>query len=189
MDSQSLQRFYFIAAAAIVFALVLLRIIVLRRRNQAFSDFFRVGRSSQYSYGSYPPHDSGYGSMYHGIRLAPLPAVYRPDQRIRAEDVDAHGRRLGPEAWNGKDALPAYDNLDRPPKYLEAGLSPGALQYTGQSAATPSPEGEQSGMGHPNTTNRVPGDNVDQPSNDAHAVPGRSEVLLPPPAHHNLYGS
>lgn len=114
--------------------------------------------------------------------------MYHPDHRVRAEDVDAHGRRLGPEGWNGKDALPAYDNLDRPPKYLEAGWSHGGPPPMEQSAVAPSPEEGQSGMAHPNSTYN----NVDQPFNDAHAMAGvahRNEVLPPPPAHHNLSSS
>jgi hypothetical protein len=130
--------------------------------------------------------------MYHGIQLAPLPAAYRPDRRISAADVDGHGRRLGPEERDGKDALPAYDNFDRPPKYMEAGWSHGPPPPTEQYAATSSPEGEQSGMTHPNTTYRVPGNNVDQPFDNTHAMAGiahRNGVLLPPPAHHDLASS
>lgn len=131
--------------------------------------------------------------MYHGIQLAPLPAAYHPDRRIRAADVDGHGRRLGPEERDGKDALPAYDNFDRPPKYMEAGWSHGGPSPpTEHSAATPASEGEQSGMAYPNTTNRVPGDIVYQPFDDTHAMAGMahgSEAPLPPPAHRGLPSS
>ncbi|KAH0834234.1 hypothetical protein J3R83DRAFT_11551 [Lanmaoa asiatica] len=175
-NTQSLlQHFYFIAAVAVVFALVILRIIFLRRHNQTLSDFFRFSSNSQHPYGSHPPNDTNYGSIYHGLQLAPLPAAYRPDRRIRAADTDAHGRRLGPagEDWDGKDALPAYDNFDRPPKYIEASWTHGEPPLpTEQSAATPSPEGGQSGMVHPNTVDRVSADNVGQPFDYTHAVAG-----------------
>ncbi|KAF8126288.1 hypothetical protein EV363DRAFT_1418831 [Boletus edulis] len=173
-STQSLvQHFYFIAAVAIVLALVLLRIIVLRRRNQALSNFFRIGSSSQYSYGSYPPHNTRHGALIHGIQLAPLPAAYRPDRRIRAADIDEHGRRLDGEEGDGKDVLPAYDNLERLPKYIEVGWSHGGpLPPTvQQSVAVPSPQ-EQSGTAHPNTTGEVPRDNAEQLVDDTHDVAG-----------------
>ncbi|KAG8215350.1 hypothetical protein J3R82DRAFT_8946 [Butyriboletus roseoflavus] len=97
--------------------------------------------------------ESNYGSMYHGIQLTPLPVAYRPDRRIRATDTDAHGRRLDPtmENWDGKDALPAYDNFDRPPKYVEAGWTHGGPPLPAQqSTVTPSPQGDHSGIAHPN---------------------------------------
>lgn len=139
------------------------------------SDFFRIGTSSQHPYGSQPPNDPNYSPMYHGVQLTPLPAVYRQDRRIRAADTDAHGRRLGAvgEDWDGKDTLPAYDNFDRPPKYIESSWSHGHLME--QSAVIPSLEGEQSGITHSNTTDRAP-------RYDTHAVAG-------PATHHNLSSS
>lgn len=163
----------------------------MRRRNRALSSFFRIGGSSPYSYGSYPPHNSNAGALYHGIQLAPLPTAYLPDRRIRSADVDAHGRRLGPaaEEWEGKDTLPAYDNLDRPPKYIEAGWSHGGPhQPTEQSAVTP-PQGEQSGMAHPNTSHGVPGENVGRQFDDTHAMAGVVRASDAPPSHNDLSGS
>lgn len=117
---------------------------MLRRRKQALSDFFHLRGTHQYSdpYGSHPTHESDYDSIYRGVRLTPLPAAYRSDRRVHAADVDAHGRRLGPsgEDWDGKDALPAYDNSDRPPKYVDLGGShggPAPPHVDSQSAATP----------------------------------------------------
>lgn len=55
--------------------------------------------------------------------LSPLPSAYaRQNRRTRAADTDAGGRRAGgPEDadWDQKDALPAYDNVGGPPKYVE----------------------------------------------------------------------
>lgn len=115
--------------------------------------------------------------MYHGIQLAPLPAAYRPDRRVRAADIDAHGRRSGPagEELGGKEALPAYDNVDRPPKYVEAGwLHGGPPPPTEQPAAPPPPEGEQSGMAHPSSADE--GGNMDHQVNDTHTVLGVAPV-------------
>ncbi|KAF8554037.1 hypothetical protein OG21DRAFT_1497291 [Imleria badia] len=183
-----LQHFYFFAVIAIVFSLIILRVILLRRRNQALSSFFRLGGSASSSYGSYPPHNSTTGAMYHGIQLSSIPAAYLPDRRIRAADTDAHGRRLGPagEELDGKDALPAYDNFDRPPKYIEAGWSHGGPpQPTEQSAATSS-QGEQSGTAHPNSTSG------DRQFDDTHAMAGvahGSDAPLPSPALNDLSSS
>lgn len=126
--------------------------------------------------------------MYHGIQLTPLPAAYRPDRRTRAADTDAHGRRLDAtgENWDGKDALPAYDNLDRPPKYVETGWKYGDPPLpTEQSTVTPIPEGEQSGIAHSNTADVPPGDNVDQPFYHTHA----GAEAISPPTHHDLSSS
>lgn len=126
------------------------RIFVLRWRNQRVHDFFRIGNSSQYTHGSQLPNNPNNNSGYHGVQLTPLPAVYRSDHRVRATDTDAFGRRLGAaeEDRGGKDALPAYDSLGRPPKYIEAGWLHGEPP---QSAVVPSPEGEEGRMGHPNS--------------------------------------
>lgn len=155
----------------------------MRRRNRSLSDFFRIERGSQYSYGSYPPHESNCNPVYHGIQLAPLPAAYRPDRRVRAADIDAHGRRFSPagEELGGKEALPAYDNIDRPPKYVEAGWSHGGPPPPEQPAGPPPSAGEQSGMAHPSPADE--GGNMDHRINDTYAVPGvalGSEVPLPP---------
>jgi hypothetical protein len=161
----------------------------LRRRNQTLSNFFRTDGNSQYSYGSYPPHDTNPGSLLHGIQLATPPAAYHPDRRLRATDLDSHGRRLGSgEEWEGKDTLPAYDNLDRPPKYLEASWSQGGPPPTGQSAVTSSYAGQQSGTAQPNVTNEVTGNNLHQ-SDDTHAMAGPahgSEAPMPAPIHNDL---
>ena len=128
--------------------------------------------------------------MYHGIQLAPVPAAYHPDRRVHAADVDAQGRRLGAgEEWAGKDALPAYDNLDRPPKYVEAGWSGGPPPLAGQSATIPLTEGEQSGMAHQTTTNGGSGDNVGQPPHGTHTVADGNDPPLPPPTHNHLSNS
>lgn len=140
-----------------------------------------MGASSQQS-GSQAPDRPNYGLLYPGVQLSPLPAVYRTDRRIRAADIDAQGRRLGTagEDGNGKDALPAYDNFDRPPKYIEAGWSHGHLME--RSAVIPSPEGDQSGMTHPNNTGTTPGHNSDHPLEDMHD-------MAAPPTHHDLSAS
>lgn len=146
------------------------------------SDFFRIHSSSQYTYGSQPPNDTNYRTMYHGLQLAPVPAAYQPDRRVRAADIDAQGRRLGPtgEGSDGKEVLPAYDNFDRPPKYVEASLSHGGSPCpTEQSAVIPSAEVERGGTEHPNTTSGAPGANVDQLSVDTRPA----EI---PPVHHYL---
>lgn len=132
--------------------------------------------------------------MYHGLQLAPVPAAYHPDRRVRAADTDAHGRRLDAtgENWNGKDALPAYDKFDRPPKYVEAGLTHGGPSLPmEQSAVTPSPEGEQSGMAHSNAADGTPVYSVYQPFYHTHTVAGAAHETeaLPPPIHHDLSSS
>lgn len=132
--------------------------------------------------------------MYHGLQLAPVPAAYRPERRVRAADTDAYGRRLDATAenCNGKDALPAYDNFDRPPKYVEAGWAHGGPSLPmGQSAVTPSPEGEQSGMAHSNTADGAPVYSTDQPFYHTHTVAGvaHGTEALPPPIHHDLPSS
>ena len=80
--------------------------------------------------------------------LAPLPPVYRRDRRVTAADTDAFGRRLGgpddPD-WDGKDVLPAYNNIDRPPKYEvpsqeytpPAGANPGDDSVVADTEALP----------------------------------------------------
>lgn len=79
---------------------------------------------------SQAPVDHAFGSSYqhsHLTPLAPLPSAYRPGRRVNAADTDAAGRRFGgpddPD-WDGKDVLPAYNNIDRPPKYDFGGMPP-----------------------------------------------------------------
>lgn len=118
--------------------------------------------------------------MYHGLQLAPLPAAYHPDRRVRAADTDAHGRRLSPagENWDGKDALPAYDNFDGPPKYVEAAWTHGGPSLPmEQSTVTPSPVGEQSGV----APSGAPVDSVDQPVYHTRAVAGATPGTEAPP--------
>ncbi|KAF9234471.1 hypothetical protein BU15DRAFT_24123, partial [Melanogaster broomeanus] len=119
------QHLYFIIAVAALLLLVFVRLSILRRRGQPASDFFRIfGTTPAYPYGAETGNVTAYGSSYqpgHGVPLAPLPAAYRPERRVHAADTDADGRRLDPagEDWDGKDALPAYDGIGRPPKYIE----------------------------------------------------------------------
>ncbi|KAG9310802.1 hypothetical protein JVU11DRAFT_8654 [Chiua virens] len=178
-----LETYYVISAVAIVIGFILLRFMILRWRNQAFFDFLRTGNNSPFNYGYNPPDDSNYRSMYHGLQLAPVPAAYHPAAHgVRAVDTDAYGRRIGPggEGWGGKDVLPAYDNFDRPPKYLEAGWSqPGPPQPTEQSVVTPSVNGEQSGAAHLDPTPCYPQDNDAQSTNNTHVAGGGS----PAPQH------
>jgi len=115
-----LQHLYFIIAVVVALLLVSFRLYLLRRRNRPATDFFSIVPSSSY-YSSQAPGDHAFGSSYqHSQPLAPLPSVYRPGRRVNAADTDADGRRFGePDDpyWDGKDTLPAYNNIDRPPKY------------------------------------------------------------------------
>jgi len=139
------QHVYFIVAIAIALLLVVWRLAILRRNNRPVSEFFsivpygarRLPPSQTYN----PSYQPGYAAP-----LTPLPAAYRPDRRVRAADTDAGGRRLGiPEDgdWDAKDALPAYDNVGGPPKYIEAarahfGSDPPPHEFS--SASTTQPE-------------------------------------------------
>ncbi|KAG0698542.1 hypothetical protein DFH29DRAFT_877902 [Suillus ampliporus] len=132
-SSQSaLQHLYFIIAVIIVLLLVSFRLYILRRRNRPVTEFFSIGSSGYYN--SQAPGDHAFSSSYqpsHLMHLAPLPSVYRPDRRVNAADTDPAGRRLGrPDDpnWDGKDILPAYSNIDRPPKYEFGGVP--AHRYT-----------------------------------------------------------
>ncbi|KAF9219850.1 hypothetical protein BS17DRAFT_788501 [Gyrodon lividus] len=195
-----MQHLYFIVAVIAVLLLVSARISVLRRRNQPISDFFRIGSSRTYPYGSGPVNSTSYGSAYqpgYGVPLAPVPAVYRPDRRVRAADTDAEGRRLGPagEDWDGKDILPAYDNISGPPKYVETdwrnvGSQGRPQQPLEQSINVPPPlgvEGNEPGIRPDDTPSG------EQPSGcgQAGATP-ETEVAAPPLvplAHHDVHSS
>ncbi|KAG1750497.1 uncharacterized protein EDB91DRAFT_692565 [Suillus paluster] len=136
-----LQHLYFIIAVVIALFFVSLRIYILRRRNRPVAEFFTIGSSSSY-YNSQAPGDNAFSSSYqpsYPMPLAPPPSVYRPNRRVNAADTDAAGRRFGgpddPD-WDGKDMLPAYNNIDRPPKYDFGGVpaqgySPPAGNYPG----------------------------------------------------------
>ncbi|KAF8836160.1 hypothetical protein BDN67DRAFT_974560 [Paxillus ammoniavirescens] len=193
-----LQHAYFIVALAFALLLVAARISVLRRRNRPLSDFFKIGNNSAYPYGSDPVNPRSYGSSYqpgYGVPLAPVPAAYRPDRRVRAVDTDAGGRRLGPagEDWDGKDDLPAYDGVGGPPKYVEADWRNAGLQGRPQHpweqpVNMPPPFGaeEDRSGNHPadntHTTEPLPGGGHTDPN------PG-TEVASLPPAHHVHDGS
>ncbi|KAH7882672.1 hypothetical protein F5I97DRAFT_1931282 [Phlebopus sp. FC_14] len=196
-DNQTvLQHLYFIIAVSAALLLVAARLYVLRRRNRPISDFFILGR------GNPRPEDGlSYGSSYQpsrsGVPLAPIPPAYRPDRRVRAADVDADGRRLSPDDgdWDGKDALPAYDKIGGPPKYIEAlGHDVGAedhFQPVGQSLSAPSPfvGTVESGAGNYQSADTPVGDGGQlHPGAHADAEIAFPEAVvtpsLPPPAHH-----
>lgn len=107
----------------------------MRRRDRPVTDFFAFSSSNRY-YSSQPPENHAFGSSYQHSSptpLAPLPSAYRRNRRVNAADTDASGRRLGlpddPD-WDGKDILPAYNNIDRPPKYDFSGVPPQEYIHT-----------------------------------------------------------
>lgn len=123
------QYLYFVIAAFAVLLMMAARLYTLRRRSRPVTEFFSVAPPNSYN-NSQAPADLTFSSSYQPSRrmhLAPLPPVYRPDRRVNAADTDSAGRRIGgPDDldWDGKDILPAYNKLDRPPKYDFGGVPP-----------------------------------------------------------------
>ncbi|KIJ64239.1 hypothetical protein HYDPIDRAFT_40467 [Hydnomerulius pinastri MD-312] len=191
-NNQSIfQHIYFIIAVVVALVLVAARLYILRRRNRPISEFFTINGANPYSYGSRPEHGSSYQPRT-GVPLAPMPAAYRPDRRVRAADTDAGGRRLGPDAegdWEGKDALPAYDNIGGPPKYIEAdwrNFGPlGAPQMPMEHTGSAPPVGAGESAAENNHDDDAPRTGTEQPHDSGLA----GTLVLPPAAYHDSRSS
>jgi len=144
--TKSILEWLFLVIALILITTILTcRSFQLRRQNRSLKEFFSLSQPSS----SLPatgrprrvPRTTGLPTLhdpYRPISLThamlyppptPLPSVYHSNwRRTHAADTDAGGRRAGGPEDDHKDALPAYDNVGGPPKYMELDMDAATRQ-------------------------------------------------------------
>ncbi|KAF9477423.1 hypothetical protein BDN70DRAFT_110365 [Pholiota conissans] len=141
--AKSILEYIFLGIALLIVTLIILRrFIILKRRNQPYTAFFRPDTPIiRLQHVQRPPLSPNNISNYtiasaahrHDLdgHLSRYPAAYfgQGQRRTHAHDIDTSGRRLGNTTFldhdgelGDKDALPAYDNVGGPPKYNELEL-------------------------------------------------------------------
>ncbi|KAF9468391.1 hypothetical protein BDZ94DRAFT_1304665 [Collybia nuda] len=128
--TKTVLEYTLLAVAIVIFScLVIRRLSRLKRTNQPIRNFFSWSGTSGPTSTPQPtfPRTTGLPSL-RNLPFYPSAAYDPHNRRIRGQDTDTRGRRLGSPGGeydydhDDKDLLPAYDTAGGPPKYIDVEL-------------------------------------------------------------------